>query len=88
MLEKEKQKIYKESNKSETETTINVLYNENIMSVYTNKVDLQKQLFRTLGKPTQEYIKGRSIIASRWDISLNEKSKISQMMLKANIFEL
>ena len=37
-------KIYKESIKSETETTINVLYNENMLSIYTNKVDLQKQL--------------------------------------------
>lgn len=81
-------KIYKESNKNETETTINVLYNENILSVYTNKVDLQKQLYKTLGNPTKEYIKGRSIIASRWDVSLKEKSKISQMMLKVNIFEL
>ena len=81
-------KIYKEINKTETETTINVLYKEKTLSVYTNKVDLQKQLCKVLGEPTQEYIKGRSIIASRWDISLNEKSKISQMMLKANIFEL
>lgn len=81
-------KIYKESNKSETETTINVLYSENILTVYTNKVDLQKQLCKTLGEPTQEYIKGRSIIASRWDVPLKEKIKISQMMLKANIFEL
>ena len=81
-------KIYKEINKSETETTINVLYTEKMLSVYTNKVDLQKQLCKTLGEPTQEYIKGRSIIASRWDILLSEKRKISQMMLKANIFEL
>ncbi len=81
-------KIYKETNKNETETTINVLYKEKMLSVYTNKVDLQKQLCKTLGEPTKEYIKGRSIIASRWDVSLNEKSKISQMMLKANIFEL
>lgn len=81
-------KIYKEINKNETETTINVLYKERVLSVYTNKVDLQKQLYKVIGEPTQEYIKGRSIIASRWDISLNEKRKISQMMLKANIFEL
>lgn len=85
---KKVQKIYKESNKSETETTINVLYSENILSVYTNKIDLQKQLCKIFGEPTQEYIRGRSVIASRWDVSLNEKSKISQMMLKANIFEL
>ena len=59
-----------------------------MLSVYTNKVDLQKQLYKTLGKPTKEYIKGRSIIGSRWDLSLDEKSKISQMMLKADIFSL
>ena len=29
-------KIYKEPNKSETETTINVLYAEKIISIYTN----------------------------------------------------
>lgn len=81
-------KIYKEANKCETETTINVLYKENMLSIYTNKVDLQKQLCKTLGEPTKEYIKGKSIMASRWDMSLNEKSKISKMMLKANIFEL
>ena len=81
-------KIYKESNKSETETTINVLYKENILSIYTNKVELQKQLCKTLGDPTIEYIRGKSIIASRWDIPMNEKSKISQMILKANIFEI
>lgn len=81
-------KIYKEPNKSETETTINIMYNENVLSVYTNKVDLQKQLCKTLGKPTKEYIKGRSILGSRWDVSLDEKRKISQMMLKADIFNL
>ena len=36
-------KIYKEANKSETETTVNVLYQENKLLIYTNKVDLQKQ---------------------------------------------
>ena len=36
-------KIYKEPNKSEIETTINVLYSENILSICTNKVDLQKK---------------------------------------------
>lgn len=81
-------KIYKEPNKCEEETTINVLYKENILVVYTNKVDLQRQLCKTLGEPTKEYIKGKSILASKWEVSLNEKSKISQMMLKANIFEL
>ena len=49
------EKIYKEPNKSETETTINVLYSENILSICTNKVDLQKKLNKLLGEPAKEY---------------------------------
>lgn len=81
-------KLYKELNKTETETTINILYSEKILSIYTNKVDLQRQLNKILGEATEEYIRGRSIIGSRWDVALREKSKISKIMLKANIFEL
>ena len=43
-------KIYKEINKSETETTINVLYSEKLLSIYTNKIELQKQLYKILGE--------------------------------------
>lgn len=54
-------KIYKEANKSETETTINVLYSENKLVIYTNKVTLQKQLNKILGEPIKEYKIKRSI---------------------------
>lgn len=81
-------KIYKEPNKTETETTINVLYGENKLLIYTNKVALQKELNKILGEPTKEYKIKRSIVGSSWDISLNEKQKISKMILKANIYEL
>lgn len=83
-----KPRIYKEPNVSETETTINVLYWKDIVSVYTNNVDLQKKLRKVLGKPTIEDMRGRSIVASRWDIPMKEKTKLSQMILKANLFEL
>lgn len=81
-------KIYKESVKEETETTINVMYNENMLSIYTNKVDLQKQLNKVLGEPTKEYKIKRSIVGSLWKVSLKEKSKIQKIILKANIYEL
>jgi len=81
-------KIYKEPNKSETETTINVLYSENVFSIYTNKVNLQKQLNKLLGKPTKEYKIKRSIVGSSWEIPLDDKIRISRLVLKANIFEL
>lgn len=81
-------KIYKEPIKSETETTINVLYGENKIVIYTNKVSLQRKLNRVLGKPSKEYKIKRSISASSWDISLNDKSKIQKLILKGNIYEL
>ena len=84
----EKKKIYKEANPEEIETTINVLYEENVISIYTNKVDLQRELYKILGEPSKEYKKGKSIAASMWNVPLSEKSKISKIVLKANIFEL
>lgn len=81
-------KIYKEANKLETETTINVLYKEQIISVYTNKVDLQRRLNRLIGKPTREYKIKKSICGSVWEIPFKDKTKITRLMLKANIFEL
>lgn len=81
-------KIYKEPNNSELETTINVLYGENKISIYTNKVSLQRELNKVLGEPTKEYKIKKSIVGSSWEISLEQKSKISKMILKANIYEL
>ena len=81
-------KTYKEPNKSETETTINVLYSEKMISIYTNKVGLQKQLYKLIGEPTKEYKFKRSIVGSMWEIPLDDKIRISRLVLKANIFEL
>lgn len=83
-----KEKIYKEPNKSEMETTINVLYAENTLSIYTNKVSLQRQLSKLIGEPTKEYKLKRSILGSTWDISLDDKTKIQRVILKANVYEL
>ena len=58
------------------------------IGIYTNKPNLQKQLCKSIGEPEKEFKKGKSILASRWCIPMSEKSKISKMMLKANIFEL
>lgn len=82
------EKKYKGVNKSETETIINVLHNSNLLSIYTNKVDLQKQLNTLLGEPNREYRTKRSITGSVWEISLDDKSRITKLLIKANIFEL
>lgn len=81
-------KIYKEANKSETETTINVLYSENILSIYTNKVDLERRLCKIIGEPKKEYIKGRSVLASLWEIPLDDISTINKVILRADIYKM
>ena len=81
-------KIYKEPIEEELETTVNVLYGENCISIYTNKADLQRELYKVLGEAQKEYKKGKSVHASNWVISLDEKSKISKIILKANIFDI
>lgn len=81
-------KKYKEASQFETESTINVLYKEQIISIYTNKVDLQKRLNKLIGEPTKEYKIKRSISGSVWEIPFRDKNKITKLMLKANIFEL
>lgn len=81
-------KIYKEPIPEELETTVNVLYGENYLSIYTNKANLQRELYKILGEPQKEHKKGRSVLSSNWIVSLDEKSKISKIILKANIFEI
>ena len=80
-------KIYKEPERDEIETTINVLYSENILSIYTNNVSLQKQLNKLIGEPKNEFKRKKSIIGSSWDISLDDKNKIQKLILKADIFK-
>lgn len=81
-------KIYKAVSEKETETTINILYFERLLSIYTNQIDLQRQLNKLLGEPKKEYKVKRSIVGSVWEIPLEDKSKISKVVLKANIYEL
>lgn len=81
-------KIYKEAIKSEIETNINVLYSENKIVIYTNKVSLQKQLNKLIGEPTKEYKIKISIAGSLWEIPLEDKTRIQKLIVKANIFEL
>lgn len=87
-LKNDIKKIYKEPIKEEIETTINVLYKEKKLAIYTNKVDLQKQLNKLIGEPVKEHKIKRSICGSLWEISLNDKTKIQKVIVKANIYEL
>ena len=87
-LNNNNKKIYKEPIKAEMETTINVMYGENKLAIYTNKVDLQKQLNKLIGEPVREYKIKRSICGRLWEISLDDKIKIQKVIVKANVYEL
>ena len=65
-----------------------MLYQEEKLYVYTNKVDLQKQLNKLIGEPTRELKIKRSISGSIWEIPLSDKYKIQRLLIKANIYEL
>lgn len=74
-------KKYKEPKIDEMETTINVLYSENIISIYTNKVKLQRRLNKLLGEPKKEYMLQSCICGSVWDVTLCD-SKILNEVIK------
>lgn len=82
------EKRYKEPKVEEMETTINVMYSENMFSIYTNKVSLQKELNKIIGEPIEEYKIKKSISGSRWNISLDNKIIISRLITRTKIFEL
>ena len=86
-MKEENKKIYKEPIKTEMETNINVIYSENVFEIYTNNVSLQRQLNKIIGEPTEEYKIKRSIVGSKWKISLDDQSKINKIVLRAKIFE-
>jgi len=82
-----KAKKYQEPINEEMETTINVLYEERIVSIYTNKVQMQKKLNKLIGEPKKEHKRNGKITGSFWDISLDDKAKIGKVILKVDIFE-
>ena len=59
------EKRYKEPNRIEMETTINVLYEENVISIYTNKPDLQIGI-------------GRGTMAIDYQILVDLKKRLQQ----------
>lgn len=69
-------KTYKTFSQLETETTINLLYDEKILSIYTNNVPLQRKLNKYFGIPIKEDFKGKNIVSSRWDISLEQANTL------------
>ena len=72
---------YLDTTISEQETTINVIYDEHIISVYSNRKEVVKNLTRLLGKPTKRDRKGKTYwTGATWDLDFNEFEKINKVL--------
>lgn len=67
----------------EQETTINISYNDEIVQVYTNRLDVIKNLTKTIGKPTKRDKKGKTYwMGATWNIPFKDIYIIKSVLNK------
>lgn len=67
----------------EQETTINISYNDEIVQVYTNRIDVIKKLTKTIGKPSKRDKKGKTyLMGATWNIPFKDISLITSILNK------
>ena len=67
----------------EQETTINISYNDEIVQVYTNRIDVIKKLTKTIGKPSKRDKKGKTYwMGATWTIPFKDISLITSILNK------
>ena len=74
---------YLEIPTEEQETTINILYEEQIVKVYTNRKEVIRDLTKRIGKPTKKYQKCKTYwCGADWDIDFCDVEKIKNVLNK------
>ena len=69
----------------EQETTINISYNDEIVQVYTNRIDVIKKLTKTIGKPSKRDKKGKTYwMGATWNIPFKDISLITSILNKSH----
>lgn len=72
----------------EQETLINVLYDEQIVSIYTNRIDVIQNLTDKIGKPTKKYVKSKTYWSgASWDVCFSELNKLEGILNKELFIE-
>lgn len=67
----------------EQEVTINILYDEEIIIIYSNRKEVIQNLTERLGKPTERYKKGKTYwLGAKWEISFKQASLIKEVLNK------
>ena len=79
---------YLETLLEEQETMINVLYDEHKIRVYSNRVEVIKNLTKALGKPTVRYKKNKTYwTGATWENDFNEFEKINSLLNRDLVIE-
>ena len=72
---------YFETLLEEQETLINVLYDEHKIRVYSNRIEVIKNLTKAIGKPTKRYKKNKTYWSgATWEIDFNDFEKINVLL--------
>lgn len=67
---------------AEQETTVNILYDEQIIKIYSSRIEIIKILTKQLGEPTIKYKKSKSYWSgASWDIEFNDFKKIENFLV-------
>lgn len=70
------------------ETTISILYKEQIIRVYSSEPRVIQKLSKELGKPTEKYIKSKTYYTgASWDIDFFELDKIQSILIRDNFID-
>ena len=73
---------------AEQETTVNILYDEQIIRIYSSRVEIIKILTKQLGEPTIKYKKSKTYwTGANWDISFADSKKIEKILLIKNFID-
>jgi len=64
----------------ELETTINILYSDSCLEIYTSKKSVYERLEKKLNKPNDTYYIKDKICGGRWKIPFSDKRKITSVL--------
>ena len=79
---------YFETLLEEQETLINVLYDEHKIRVYSNRIEVIKNLTKAIGKPTKRYKKNKTYWSgATWEIDFNDFEKINVLLNRNLVIE-
>ncbi len=67
----------------EQETTINICYEDETVQIYSNRVDVIKNLTHNIGKPTKCDKRGKTYwLGATWEIPFSEVTTIKNILNK------